>query len=106
MAAASLKSPLALRFIFEAYCDQKQDGPASPLSTSSSASESSKGLMSEEAYSELIRDCPDLLDRRFTAADAKAALFAVALGRPFITFEGFVQALHGIAGLKYPEAGE
>jgi hypothetical protein len=109
MAAASLQSPLALKFIFEAYCNPHPGGPSSPGSTASrsqSTLDPSAGLMTEDAYLELVKDCPEMLDKRFTAADAKAALAAVARGHSLIDFDTFVQALHQIASLKYPAIGE
>jgi len=82
--ASHLQSSVALKHVFDAYCDR---GDA----------------MSEEAYLQFVRDCPELLTSRFDVISAMTPLRA--LDRDVLELNNFTQVLFQISLLRYPEAG-
>jgi len=82
--ASHLQSSVALKHVFDAYCDL---GDA----------------MSEEAYLQFVRDCPELLTSRFDVISAMTPLRA--LDRDVLELNNFTQVLFQISLLRYPEAG-
>jgi hypothetical protein len=82
--ASHLQSSVALKHVFDAYCDR---GDA----------------MSEEAYLQFVRDCPELLTSRFDVISAMTPLRA--LDKDVLELNNFTQVLFQISLLRYPEAG-